>query len=150
MQVLPIYYQLHMDGVQIRREMQWRPVTLLHINATPYNVGEKLRRNPASRWRLGLINMDYVRKLCDRLYPKQNIIWGVNERYARRRAAKVAAKKTYLHKLLFKRIADIIESWSKGFDWTDSTSATTYCIKLICAHSVFDLPQLSEATGLVS
>jgi hypothetical protein len=139
-----------MDGVQIRREMQFRPATLLHINATPYNAGEKLRRNPALRWRLGLINLDYMRRLCDKHYPKQNIIWGVNEKTVLKRRAKVAAKKTYLQKLLYKKIAQTVETWRDGFEFVDPLTGTIYWVKMVCAHSIFDLPQLSEATGLVS
>lgn len=42
-EVLPVYIQLHMDGVQVRKEFSFNPVTALHINATPYNSGEDLR-----------------------------------------------------------------------------------------------------------
>jgi hypothetical protein len=42
-EVLPIFIQLHMDGVQVRKEFSFNPVTALHINATPYNAGEDLR-----------------------------------------------------------------------------------------------------------
>jgi hypothetical protein len=147
-EVLPIFIQLHIDGVQISREYKFRPTTVLHITITMYNVGERLRRTTECRIRVGLICASrYVRKLGDLLFPK--VVNGVRQKKSERNN-RIARKKAYLQRLLYKRIARVCKGWYEGTDVTDPSTGKVYCMRIIVAHSIFDLPAISEATGMVS
>jgi hypothetical protein len=119
MQVLPIWIQLHMDGVQVRRCLSHGAISALHINATPYNAGERLRRTASLRWRLGLLYQDWPTKLIARLFPKLGIIRGANQARAKARGAKAKRKRFYYNKLLYKKIADHMQEYREGFEFSD-------------------------------
>lgn len=138
-----------MDGVQVRRELSHAPVTAMHINATPYNAGERLRRTAALRWRLGLLYTDWPKRYVDKLFPKLGIMRGTNVKKVWERNRKAKAKRTYLMKLLYKKIADQLEEWRDGFEFCDMETGEIYWVKLYVLSCVFDLPAMAEATGLV-
>jgi hypothetical protein len=119
-----------MDGVQVRRCLNHGAITALHINASPYNAGEKLRRTAALRWRLGLLYTDWPAKLAERLFPKRSVIKGNkrSEEAARKRAFEAKKKRQQCMKLLYKRIAEHLEEYRKGFEFFDEkTGGCSIC-----------------------
>jgi hypothetical protein len=147
-EVIPVFIQIHIDGVQISREFKFRPTTMLHINVTIYNIGEKLRRTVACRLRVGLVCANkYARKLVDHSIRRRRLHLTRSQR-----AAKMSRKSAYLQRLLYKRIAAECKKWYQGIDYIDthSTPNKAYRVRVICFHSLFDLPAISEATGVVS
>lgn len=144
--VLPVFFQLHMDGVTVRREMHVRQTSLLHGNITLYNLGEQYRRMSKNRIRIFLTNSSFPKRVCDRKYPKRKI--SLRGARPKNRKELCAAEKSRLWKVFFEALGQQTNEWFEGFDYELPSGETVY-IRLICTSCVFDLPQISEATGQV-
>jgi hypothetical protein len=94
--------------------------------------------------------MDYIKKYNEKYHPKIGIIRGYNEAAVKERNRRAKEKKIYFQKLLYRKMADAIEEWREGFEFFDAATGVVYWVKVIVICCVFDLPALSEATGLVS
>ena len=149
MQVIPIWLQLHIDGVQVRKVLSHNPMSITHINATPYNAGEQFRRTAALRWRLGLLYTDWPKRLADKIWPKLGIIRGTHMNLFHERTRKAKALRVKLNKRMYKKLADHMEELRTGFEFTDMETGIVYWIKVYVLSSIFDLPAMAEATGLV-
>jgi uncharacterized protein (DUF2147 family) len=86
----------------------------------------------------------YARKVVDQSVRNHGL-----ELTRAQRAAKISRKAAYLQRLLYKRIATEFEKWYTGVDFIDPHSPKVYRMKIVCIHSLFDLPAVGEATGQV-
>ena len=74
---------------------------------------------------------------------------GVNERDVRARNKRAQRTRNLLLKRIYTKMSGILEEWRNGFEVMDPSSNCIYLVKIIVAHCIFDLPAMSEATGLV-
>jgi hypothetical protein len=96
-----------------------------------------------------LTYMDWIKRYADKYYPNVGIIRGVNEAEVRENKKKAKAKKIYFQKLMYKKLAEIVETWRHGFELFHKETGRAYWVRVIVLCCVFDLPAMSEATGMV-
>lgn len=143
--VVPVFFQMHVDGVTVRRDMHVRPTSLLHGNMTIYNLGEQFRRMPQNRIRLFLTSSAFPKTVCDKKFP--TLISDNGSR--QRRVDECKAEKARLWQEMVDQLGAKVSEWFEGFQHT-TPDGEVVLVRLICTSCIFDLPQISELTGQVS